>query len=35
MPLDQNVIGKQLPPVTMTIDAGRLRFFARPARIKS
>ena len=29
MPLDQNVIGKQLPPVTMTIDAGRLRFFAK------
>ena len=29
MPLDQNVIGKQLPSVTMTIDAGRLRFFAK------
>ncbi|MGB9222319.1 MaoC family dehydratase N-terminal domain-containing protein [Mycobacterium sp.] len=29
MPLDQNVIGKQLPPVTMTIDAGRLCFFAK------
>lgn len=29
MPLDQNVIGRQLPPVTMTIDAGRLRFFAK------
>ncbi|MGO8936853.1 MAG: MaoC family dehydratase N-terminal domain-containing protein [Mycobacterium sp.] len=29
MPLDQNVIGKQLPPVTMTINAGRLRFLAR------
>ena len=29
MPLDQNVIGRQLQPVTMTIDAGRLRFFAK------
>lgn len=29
MPLDQNVIGKQLPPVTMAVDAGRLRFFAK------
>ncbi len=29
MPFDQNVIGKQLPPVTLTVDAGRLRFFAK------
>ncbi len=29
MPLDQNVIGKQLPSVTMTINAGRLRFVAK------
>src|SRR3981189_2629165 len=29
MPVDQSVIGKELPPVTMTVDAGRLRFFAK------
>ncbi|WP_405166828.1 MaoC family dehydratase N-terminal domain-containing protein [Nocardia sp. NBC_01499] len=28
MPLDQSVIGKQLPPSTLTVEAGRLRFFA-------
>ncbi|MFD6157540.1 MaoC family dehydratase N-terminal domain-containing protein [Nocardia sp. NPDC060256] len=28
MPLDQSVIGKQLAPSTLTVDAGRLRFFA-------
>ncbi|WP_405492507.1 MaoC family dehydratase N-terminal domain-containing protein [Nocardia sp. NBC_00511] len=28
MPLDPTVIGTQLPPTTMTVDAGRLRFFA-------
>ncbi len=29
MPVDQTVIGTQLPPTTMTVDAGRLRFFAK------
>jgi hypothetical protein len=29
MPLDQDVIGRQLPSVTVTVDAGRLRFFAK------
>ncbi len=29
MPLDQSVIGKELPPSTLTVDAGRLRFFAK------
>jgi acyl dehydratase len=29
MPVDQSVIGKELPPITMTVDAGRLRFFAK------
>ena len=29
MPVDQSVIGKELPPLTMTVDAGRLRFFAK------
>lgn len=29
MPVDQGVIGKELPPVTMAVDAGRLRFFAK------
>ncbi|MFQ6397224.1 MaoC family dehydratase N-terminal domain-containing protein [Nocardia sp. KC 131] len=28
MPLDPSVIGKQLPPSTLAVDAGRLRFFA-------
>ncbi|MFI7003280.1 MaoC family dehydratase N-terminal domain-containing protein [Nocardia sp. NPDC050175] len=28
MPLDQSVIGKQLAPCTLTVEAGRLRFFA-------
>ncbi|WP_406236860.1 MaoC family dehydratase N-terminal domain-containing protein [Nocardia sp. NBC_01009] len=28
MPVDPSVIGKQLPPTTSTIEAGRLRFFA-------
>jgi len=27
--MDQSVIGQELPPVTMTVDAGRLRFFAK------
>jgi acyl dehydratase len=29
VPVDQSVIGKELPTVTMTVDAGRLRFFAK------
>jgi acyl dehydratase len=29
MPVDQSVIGRELPPLTMTVDAGRLRFFAK------
>ncbi|MFC9998622.1 MaoC family dehydratase N-terminal domain-containing protein [Nocardia sp. NPDC127526] len=29
MPLDPSVIGTQLPPTTLTVDAGRLRFFAK------
>jgi acyl dehydratase len=29
MPVDQSVIGKEFPPLTMTVDAGRLRFFAK------
>ena len=29
MPVDQSVVGKELPPLTMTVDAGRLRFFAK------
>ncbi len=29
MPLDQSAIGKELPPSTLTVDAGRLRFFAK------
>lgn len=29
MPVDQSVIGKELPPSTLTVDAGRLRFFAK------
>ena len=29
MSVDQSMIGKELPPVTMTVDAGRLRFFAK------
>jgi MaoC dehydratase-like protein len=29
MPVDQSVVGKALPPITMTVDAGRLRFFAK------
>lgn len=29
MPVDPTVIGKQLPPSTLTVEAGRLRFFAK------
>jgi hypothetical protein len=29
MPVDQSVIGTELPPSTMTVDGGRLRFFAK------
>lgn len=29
MPLDPSVIGKELPPSTLAVDAGRLRFFAK------
>lgn len=29
MTVDQSVIGKQLPATTLTVDAGRLRFFAK------
>jgi hypothetical protein len=29
MPVDQSVIGRELPPITVTVDAGRLRFFAK------
>ncbi|MET8422704.1 MaoC family dehydratase N-terminal domain-containing protein [Nocardia sp. NPDC004860] len=29
MALDPGVIGTELPPITMTLDAGRLRFFAK------
>jgi hypothetical protein len=29
MSVDQSVIGKEFPPLTMTVDAGRLRFFAK------
>lgn len=29
MPLDQSVIGKQFAPSTLTVEAGRLRFFAQ------
>ena len=29
MSVDQSVIGKELAPVTMTVDGGRLRFFAK------
>ncbi|MFE3255068.1 MaoC family dehydratase N-terminal domain-containing protein [Nocardia sp. NPDC059091] len=29
MPLDSSVIGTQLPSSTLTVDAGRLRFFAK------
>ncbi|MFJ4657002.1 MaoC family dehydratase N-terminal domain-containing protein [Nocardia sp. NPDC088792] len=29
MPVDQSVIGRKLPPSSMTVDAGRLRFFAQ------
>ncbi|KAA8887177.1 MaoC family dehydratase [Nocardia colli] len=29
MPLDQSVIGKPLPPSTLIVEAGRLRFFAQ------
>ncbi|MFI6173386.1 MaoC family dehydratase N-terminal domain-containing protein [Nocardia sp. NPDC051052] len=28
MPVDQSVIGKRLAPSTLTVEAGRLRFFA-------
>jgi hypothetical protein len=27
--VDESVIGKDLPPITITVDAGRLRFFAK------
>jgi N-terminal half of MaoC dehydratase len=27
--VDESVIGKDLPPITLTVDAGRLRFFAK------
>lgn len=29
MPLDPAVMGTELPPSTLTVDAGRLRFFAK------
>jgi|SRR5882757_716573 len=29
MPVDPGVVGTELPAVTMTVDAGRLRFFAK------
>lgn len=29
MTLNPSVIGRQLPPITMTMDRGRLRFFAK------
>ncbi|GAB5011934.1 hypothetical protein MAHJHV63_41890 [Mycobacterium avium subsp. hominissuis] len=29
MPIDTSVIGKALPETSMTVDAGRLRFFAK------
>lgn len=29
MPLDASAVGRQLPPTTMTIEPGRLAFFAR------
>jgi len=29
MPVDQSVVGKELRAMTMTVDAGRLRFFAK------
>jgi hypothetical protein len=29
MTVDESVIGKDLPPITLTVDAGRLRFFAK------
>jgi hypothetical protein len=29
MTVDESVIGKDLPPITVTVDAGRLRFFAK------
>jgi acyl dehydratase len=29
MAVDQSVVGKELPPLTMTVYAGRLRFFAK------
>jgi hypothetical protein len=29
MSVDQSVIGTEFPPLTMTVDAGRLRFFAK------
>ena len=29
MTVDESVIGKVLPPITLTVDAGRLRFFAK------
>jgi acyl dehydratase len=29
MAVGQSVVGKELPPLTVTVDAGRLRFFAK------
>jgi acyl dehydratase len=29
MSVDQSVIGTEFPPLTMTVDAGRLKFFAK------
>jgi hypothetical protein len=29
MTVDESVIGKDLPPITLTVDPGRLRFFAK------
>lgn len=29
MPLDQNIIGKALEPTSLTVDAARLKFFAK------
>jgi hypothetical protein len=29
MPVDPSVVGTELPAVTMTVEAGRLRFFAK------
>jgi hypothetical protein len=29
MAIDPTIVGTELPPITMTLDAGRLRFFAK------